>query len=156
MDVMREHAAERGEGEVVVMQEENNNNSSKVPNKAIDTAATKVSMTVATTEVASPRGVNGPISPGLPGKRLSRHMTDEYIPPAFTTPTEEREDPTDPPGADASVKKEKAALTPTRRWLIDTNNRAGGEAQDYFVQSPTDIRSPPLDGLQTPGDSPRP
>lgn len=156
MDVMREHAAERGEGEVVVMQEENNNNSSKVPNKAIDATATKVSMTIATTEVASPRGVNGPISPGLPGKRLSRHMTDEYVPPAFATPTEEREDPTDPPGADASIKKEKAALTPTRRWLIDTNNRAGGEGQDYFVQSPTDIRSPPLDGLQTPGDSPRP
>lgn len=155
MDVMKEHAAERGEGEpaaaAVVVREEKTVR--VFPAKGAEPASAKTSITVTTAEL-SPWGMSGP--GGVHGKRGSRHYGDEYIPPPFASPTEEREDPVDAVArGDVGGGKGKLSqtptlsLTPTRRWFTDTKRPASEDVQSYFAQSPIELRSPPPpDGQQ--------
>ncbi|KAK0727852.1 hypothetical protein B0T26DRAFT_638783 [Lasiosphaeria miniovina] len=155
MDVIKEHAGEHGGEAGPVYQSDEN--AADPPSKKLS-VSTAVSAPIGTAPSLSLRETGGWHFGGT--KRGSRHMTDEhYVPPEFTPPAEERENPMDIAG-----KKQKS--TPgagTGRWIHDesptivaTNPPAAagaGSAQNedfYFTQSPVELKTPTSGGRPWP------
>ena len=132
-----------------------------------DAASGRPSTTVTTVEVSSemssqesvvgvePRGAATAVS-AVPPWRLSRQLTDQYIPPPFTPLPEEHEDPLEsvaaPPTAttgetSSDTVGKTTERTSSKRWIIETNHPPTGDEGNlspYFVQSPVELHSPPL------------
>ena len=146
LDVMKEHAAERGEGGGPGLPEGRNGAEAK---KSIDNDSIRTTDSAPSEEMAAwqwERHGDGFHHAGVhgsgPHKRISRVAVEEYVPPPFTPPAEERENPMELALGTQGPGREPGVVSP-RGWVGHMNPSS---PFDQLTQSPIELQSPPMGG----------
>ncbi|KAH8878599.1 phospholipid-translocating P-type ATPase [Thozetella sp. PMI_491] len=144
MDVLKEHAAERGEAGAAPFAMTPADNSAEGVKKSVDIESVKTVGSSPNSEMAGwawdPTGgdTSRGRQPATAGKRASRLMAEEYVPPPFTPPAEEKENPME------AAMGASSTATPSI-WVGDMNSGATPD-ESMLTQSPIELRIPPRRG----------
>jgi phospholipid-translocating ATPase len=150
MEVMREHAAERGEaGEAAGLAAQDTWRGESLTPKPADAVSIETSMSAASAEVTAwgwNRSGSGASATVPANRRGSKHLAvEDYMPPPFTPPAEDRENPMDRPSVGPSGKA-VGEQQRSNSWLAEMSGANGQEqANAYFTQSPVELRLPSIE-----------
>ncbi|OIW30341.1 phospholipid-translocating P-type ATPase [Coniochaeta ligniaria NRRL 30616] len=145
MEVMKEHAAERGEaGESDGPQEAKGSLPPKPAHaSSIDTPASPGLAEMAYGWNGSGSGPSAATANERGGRQS---VAEESMPPPFTPPAQERANPMDPPASGNAARRSSAEPQRSASWLVEMSGANGqDQANPYFVQSPVDLRMPSID-----------